>query len=90
MGSLFQKCKTRRGKKNDSRDLPGKAFADHDNPDSCPVRILLFFAAKKTIHQNRPDGPLMLTIYIIFLCVSPHLAGCVTHTLGMCKSVLII
>lgn len=54
--------KTRRGKKNDSRDLAGKAFADHDNPDTCPVRILLFFAAKKTIHQNRPDGPLMLTI----------------------------
>ena len=54
--------KTRRGKNNDSRALAGKAFADHQNPDTCPVRVLLFFAAKKTIHQNRPDGPLMLTI----------------------------
>ena len=54
--------KTRRGKKNDSRALVGKAFADHDNHDTCPVRVLLFFAAKKTVYQNRPDGPLMLTI----------------------------
>lgn len=54
--------KTRRGRKNDGRPLPGKAFADHDNPDTCPVRTLLFFEAKKTDHQNRPDGPFLLTV----------------------------
>lgn len=54
--------KTRRGKKNDGRPLPAKTFADHENKDTCPVRILLFYEAKKTAHQARPDGPFMLTV----------------------------
>lgn len=54
--------KTRRGRKNDGRPLPAKAFADHANPDTCPVRTLMFFEAKKTAHQNRPDGPFLLTV----------------------------
>ena len=54
--------KTRRGRKHDGRPLPAKAFADNKNTETCPVRLLLHFQAKKTPHQNRPDGPFMLTI----------------------------
>ena len=44
------------------REQAGRAWADHKNPDTCPVRTLLLFEAKKTEYQRRPEGDFMLTI----------------------------
>ena len=54
--------KTRRGQKNDVRELDGRVYLDDDNPEICPVRNMLEFQRRKTQFQRSPDFPLLLTV----------------------------
>ena len=54
--------KTRRGRKNQVRDVEGKVYLDNEHPEICPVRTLLEFKRRKTEDQNAPDKPFLLTV----------------------------
>ena len=54
--------KTRRGRKNDVRDVEGKVYLDSDHPEVCPVRTLLEFRRRKNDHQNAPGQPFLWTV----------------------------
>ena len=54
--------KTRRGRKNQVRDVEGKVYLDNEHPEICPVRTLLEFKRRKTEDQNAPDKPFFLTV----------------------------
>ena len=40
--------KTRRGNKNDLRDLDGKVYLDEEFPELCPVRTIIIYQSRKT------------------------------------------
>ena len=46
--------KTRQGQKNQSRDCRPTMYADHENPDICPVRTFMAYQMRKTEAQR--DG----------------------------------
>ena len=54
--------KTRRGGKNDQRDLPGRIHLDPEMPNLCPVRTILLYQSKKTDVQKAPDKEFFLTV----------------------------
>ena len=54
--------KTRRGGKNDTRDIDGRVYADNEHPDICSVRTLLKFQRRKTPKQIEPDQPFLWSV----------------------------
>ena len=54
--------KTRQGGRNGVRDMQPTAYADHDNPDTCPVRTFLAFQGMKTEKQREPSQRFFLTV----------------------------
>ena len=54
--------KTRRGNKNDKRDLEGRIYLDNQYPELCPVRNILFYQSKKISKQASPDFSFLLTV----------------------------
>ena len=49
--------KTRKGGSHNIRELDPKVFADHENPQTCPVRTFMEFKRRKTALQNHPEKP---------------------------------
>ena len=54
--------KTRRGRKNEVRDIEGRIYLDNDHPEICPVRNMLEFQRRKTKFQNSPGQPFFFSI----------------------------
>ena len=54
--------KTRTGKSHNIRGLEQKVYADHENPETCPVRTLVEFQRRKTMSQRLPDQPYLLGV----------------------------
>ena len=53
--------KTRKGLDYSVRDVPSRAFADHQNPLQCPVRTLKLYERKKDPKMNKDDAAYFLT-----------------------------
>ena len=53
--------KTRKGLDYSVRDIPGRAYADHENPLQCPVRTLKLYEKKKDPAMNKQDAAYFLT-----------------------------
>ena len=54
--------KTRRGGKNQARELDGKVYLDEENPDTCPVRNIVAYQEKKTEEQLHGAMPFLLCV----------------------------
>ena len=54
--------KTRRGNKNDLRDLDGKVYLDEEFPELCPVRTIIIYQSRKTNLQLSPTFSFFLTV----------------------------
>ena len=54
--------KTRRGSKNDKRDVEGRVYLDQDFPKLCPVRTLLYYQSKKTPRQLEKNFAFLLSV----------------------------
>ena len=54
--------KTRRGSKNDKRDVEGRVYLDQDFPKLCPVRTLLYYQSKKTLRQLEKIFAFLLSV----------------------------
>ena len=52
--------KTRRGVKNQEREIAGRVYQDSSCPEICPVKTILFYISKKTDVQNAPDFAFLL------------------------------
>jgi hypothetical protein len=54
--------KTRRGRKNEVRDVEGRIYLDNQHPEICPVRTFIEFQRRKTAQKNVPEKPFLLTV----------------------------
>ena len=54
--------KTRRGSKNDKRDVVGRVYLDKAYPNLCPVRTLLHYQSKKTRKQLDDNYAFLLSV----------------------------
>ena len=52
--------KTRRGEKNQEREVAGRVYQDSTCPEICPVKTILFYISKKTGVQNDPEFSFLL------------------------------
>ena len=52
--------KTRRGVKNQEREIAGRVYQDSSCPEICPVKTILFYISKKTGVQNQPEFAFLL------------------------------
>ena len=54
--------KTRHGGKSDIREIEGRCYLDPESPETCPVRTILAYQARKTHLQLQSDQPFFLTV----------------------------
>jgi hypothetical protein len=54
--------KTRRGRKNEVRDVEGRIYLDNQHPEIWPVTTIIEFRRRRTAQQNIPEKPFLLTV----------------------------